>query len=153
MALHRYSLCCMSKINPVFTVLAICLFILPVSCLQFVSTACLRPFFTECWCGRLSRPLTTTQAPPLIRAVICRFDHLRCRWHEEARMRFPGSDDYPCVRFRSRLYPVWSPASGPYRLSRRLTSGCSDAPGAHLIIAHRPSTGLTTPSPTSESVK
>ena len=43
-------------------------------------------------------------------------------------MRFPGSDDYPCVRFRSRLYPVWIPASGPYRLSRRLTSGCPDAP-------------------------
>ena len=57
-------------------------------------------------CGRLSRPLTTTQAPPLICAITSRFGHLHYQWQEEARMRFPSSDEYPCVRFRSRLYPV-----------------------------------------------
>ena len=32
------------------------------------------------------------------------------------------------VRFRSRLYPVWIPASGPCRLSRLLTSGLPEGP-------------------------
>src|SRR5262249_12579110 len=57
------------------------------------------------------------------------------------------------VRFRSRLYPVWIPASGPCRLSRLLTSGLPDVPDAHPSFARRRSTSLSTASPTSESVR
>jgi hypothetical protein len=51
------------------------------------------------------------------------------------------------VRCRSRLYPVWIPASGPCRLSWRLTSGVPDVPDAHPSIARRRSTSLSTAHP------
>lgn len=53
----------------------------------------------------------------------------------------------------SRLYPVWIPASGPYRLSRILTSGVPDVPDTRPSIARRRSTSLSTVTPTSESVR
>jgi hypothetical protein len=59
----------------------------------------------------------------------------------------------PLVRFRSRLYPVWIPATEPCRLSRLLTSGLPDVPDAHPSIARRHSTSLSTRSPTSELVR
>lgn len=102
-------------------------------------------------CGRLSRPRTTTQAPPPLRAIASRFGQPIPRGSATR----AGSQVPPMllVRCRSRLYPVWIPASGPCRLSRMLTSGRPDVPDARPSIARRRSTSLSTASPTSESVR
>jgi hypothetical protein len=59
----------------------------------------------------------------------------------------------PFVRFRSRLCPVWNPASGPCRLSRRLTPGRPDVPDAQTRNCESALHKSCDRSPTSESVR
>ena len=140
-ALHRYSLRCMSRMKLGIHRVGQDVHLLPARCIHCPPSPC----------GRLSRPRTTTQAPPPLRAFAGRFGHPS---PEGAETR--ASSQVPpllLVRCRSRLYPVWIPASGPCRLSRRLTSDFPEVPDARPSIACRRSTSLATASPTSESVR
>ena len=115
-----------------------------ISCLQSVSTARLRHVDGFPVLGLLRRLRPRCARSPVASAIRPRGAETRA-----------GSQVPPLllVRCRSQLYPVWIPASGPYRLSRRLTSGCPGVPDAHPSIARRRSTSLATASPTSESVR
>ena len=97
----------MSRTNPVFTVSVIAR-LLPAFCTHCLPSPC----------GRLSRPRTTTKAPPpyprsSVASIILPLKGRR----QQRGSQVPQS---PFVRCRSRLYPVRNPALGPCRLSRRL---------------------------------
>ena len=131
----------MSRMNPVFTASDK----VSISCLQNVSTARLRHVDGFPVLGLLRGLRPRFARSPVASAI---------RSPQGAETR-AGSQVPPSllVRCRSRLYPVWIPASGPCRLSRRLTSGFPDVPDARPSIARRRSTSLATASPTSESVR
>ena len=141
-ALYRYSLRCMSRMNPVFTVSDKMSF----SCLQFVSTASLRHVGGFPVLGLLRR-LRPSSARSPVASVIFQPEF------EEARIRFPGSTDVPVSALGADCTPCGFRLPGLAGFPGGWHRDLPDAPDAQPALERRRSTNLSAASPTSESVR